>query len=78
MSPKLPVVKAREVVRIATKLGFVFDHQKGSHAVYYREKDNARVVIPIHAGKDLRPKTLAGILDDMGVTPEEFRRLLRE
>lgn len=78
MSPKLPVVKAREVIRVATRLGFVFDHQKGSHAVYYREKDNARVVIPMHAGKDLRPKTLAGILDDMGVTPEEFRRLLRD
>lgn len=77
MSPKLPVVKAREVVRVATRLGFIFDHQKGSHAVYYREKDNARVVIPMRAGKDLRPKTLAGILDDMGVTPEEFRRLLR-
>jgi len=39
VSPKLPVVKAREVVRVATKLGFVFDHQKGSHVVYYREKD---------------------------------------
>lgn len=77
MSPKLPVAKAREVVRVATKLGFVFDHQKGSHAVYYREKDKARVVIPMHAGKDLRPKILAGILDDMGVTPEEFQRLLR-
>jgi hypothetical protein len=32
----------------------------------------------MHSGKDLRPKTLAGILDDMGMTPEEFQRLLRE
>jgi len=78
VSPKLPVVKAGEVARVATRLGFVFHHQKGSHAVFYREKDNARVVIPMHAGKDLRPKTLAGILTDMGITPEEFRRLLRE
>jgi len=77
LSPKLPAVKAREVARAATKLGFAFDHQKGSHAVYYREKDKARVVIPMHAGKDIRPKTLEGILDDMGITPEEFRRLLR-
>jgi len=44
--------------------------------VYYRKKDKAWVVIPMHAGKDLRPKTLEGILDDMGVTAEEFRRLL--
>ena len=78
MSPKLPVVKAKDVVRVAKKLGFNFDHQKGSYIVYRREKDNARVVIPLHTGKDLRHKTLAGILDDMSVTPEEFRRLLRE
>lgn len=52
------------MVRVATRLGFVFDHQRGSHAVYYREKDRARIVIPMHAAKDLGPKTLAGILDD--------------
>ena len=38
MSPKLPVAKAREVVRVVTKLGFVFDHQKGSHAGFTTEK----------------------------------------
>ncbi|MDO8635885.1 MAG: type II toxin-antitoxin system HicA family toxin [Dehalococcoidia bacterium] len=78
MSPKLPVVKARDLVRVATKLGFVFDHQKGSHAVYYRGKDNTRAVIPMHTGKDIKAKTLEGILDDMGITPEEFWRLLHE
>jgi len=78
LSPKLPVVKARDLVRVATKLEFVFDHQKGSHAVYYRGKDKARVVIPMHTGQDIRTKTLEGILDDMGITVEEFRRLLRE
>lgn len=77
MSPKLPVVKARDVVRVAARVGFVFDHQKGSHAVYYRNEDRARLVIPVHAGKDIKPKTLEGILNDMGLTPEEFRRLLR-
>ncbi len=76
MSPKLPVVTAREVVRIAIKLGFVVDRQKGSHAVYYRKNDKARIVVSMHAGKTIRPKTLAGILDDMGLTAEEFRNLL--
>ena len=78
MSPKLPVVKARDLVRVATKLGFVFDHQKGSHAIYYRGKDKARAVIPMHLGKDIRTKTLESILEDMGITPEEFWRLLHE
>ncbi len=77
MSPRLPVLRARDVARVATKLGFALDHQKGSHAVYHRDRDNARVVIPMHRGKALKPKTLSGILDDLGITAEEFRRLLR-
>ena len=76
MSDKLPVVTAKEVARVAGRLGFSFHHQKGSHAVYYRQRDEARVVIPMHAGKDIKPKTLKGIMDDMGITIEEFRKLL--
>ena len=58
MSRKLPVVRARELIRAATKAGFVFDRQKGSHAVYFREKDGARIVIPVHAGKTIKLKTV--------------------
>ncbi len=72
MSSRLPALRAREVVQVATKLGFVFDHQKGSHAVFRREQDGARLVIPVHPGKDLSPKTLAGITQDMGLTPDTF------
>lgn len=76
MTPKLPAVRARDVVRVAEKLGFVLDRQKGSHAIYFRESDKARIVIPIHKGKDLRKGTLAGIISDMGLTVEEFCELL--
>ncbi len=76
MSPKLPQVKAKEVVKVALKLGFKFDRQSGSHAVYYRESDKRRVVVSIHSGKDIRFKTLLGIIKDMGLEAEEFRRLL--
>jgi predicted RNA binding protein YcfA (HicA-like mRNA interferase family) len=76
MTPKLPVVRAREVIRVAEKLGFVLDRQKGSHAVYRRASDGARVVIPVHAGKDLKPKMLAGIIEDLGLTVERFREML--
>jgi len=52
LSPKLPVVKARDVIQVAERIGFVYDRQKGSHAVYYRSEDRARIVIPVHQGKD--------------------------
>lgn len=76
MSPKLPVVNARQLARVAQKLGFESGRQRGSHAIYYRERDRARVVIPVHGGRDLDPTVVAGILRDMGIDVEEFRSLL--
>ena len=76
MSPFLPQVKAKDVVRVAKKLGFELDRQKGSHAVFYRSSDKARIVIPMHAGRDIKPKTLQGIIEDMQITPERFKELL--
>jgi predicted RNA binding protein YcfA (HicA-like mRNA interferase family) len=76
MSPFLPQVKANDLVRIAKKLGFELDRQRGSHAIFYRLSDKLRVVIPMHSGRDIKPKTLYGIIDDMGITPEEFKELL--
>jgi predicted RNA binding protein YcfA (HicA-like mRNA interferase family) len=77
VTPSMPVVTAKQLVHVVGQLGFRFDRQKGSHAVYIREMDKARVVIPMHVGKDIRRKTLAGILSDIGITIEEFRAYLR-
>jgi predicted RNA binding protein YcfA (HicA-like mRNA interferase family) len=71
----LPSVKPKDVIRVAQKLGFVFDRQSGSHAIYYREKDKKRVVVPIHP-KEIKRKTLYGIIKDMGIDVEEFKKLL--
>lgn len=76
MSPSLPVVTARQIIRVAEKLGFAFDRQRGSHAVYYRESDGRRVVIPVHQGKDIRVGLLRSLIRDMGITPAEFVRYL--
>jgi predicted RNA binding protein YcfA (HicA-like mRNA interferase family) len=76
MSPLLPQVKAKDLIRVVKQLGFELDRQKGSHAIFYRPSDKARVVIPVHAGRDIKPKTLHGILDDMRITPEKLKELL--
>ncbi len=36
--PKLPVLSAKEVIKALLKLGYVFDHQKGSHIVLRRKE----------------------------------------
>lgn len=51
MTPKFPAVTAKELARVAERLGFRLRRQTGSHAVYVRADDRARVVIPMHGGE---------------------------
>jgi predicted RNA binding protein YcfA (HicA-like mRNA interferase family) len=76
VSPKLPAVTSKELARVAQRLGFELRRQRGSHAIYVRLADHRRVVIPMHSGRDLKPKTLRGIIEDLGVTVEEFQAMV--
>jgi len=38
--------------------------------------DGRTVVVPAHAGQDMPKGTLRGILATIGMTPDEFRKLL--
>jgi predicted RNA binding protein YcfA (HicA-like mRNA interferase family) len=75
VTPKLPATSAKELVRVAEKLGFVFRRQSGSHAIYVRASDKARVVVPMHKG-ELKRKTLRGIIQDLKISVEVFANLL--
>lgn len=76
MSPKAPRVTATETVRALHRDGWYDDHQRGSHLYLLHPTKRNRVTVPMHKGKILKPATLAGILDDAGLTVDEFRRLL--
>lgn len=75
MTPKFPAATAKEVAHVAEKLGFLFRRQSGSHAIYVRPSDQARVVIPMHKG-DIKRKTLRAIIEDLKITVEEFVKLM--
>lgn len=75
MTPKLPAISPKELARIAERLGFVLRRQRGSHAIYVRASDQARVVIPMHGG-DLKRKTLRSIIQDLRISVEEFQSML--
>lgn len=75
MTPKQPAATAKDLVRVAESLGFVFRRQRGSHAIYVRQSDQARVVIPMHKG-ELKRKTLRAIIQDLRISVEEFAKLL--
>jgi predicted RNA binding protein YcfA (HicA-like mRNA interferase family) len=73
--PKLPPSSPDDVVRVVKRIGFAFDRQKGSHAVYIRSTDGLRIVIPMHR-RELKTGTLRGLVSDMKISVERYIELL--
>jgi predicted RNA binding protein YcfA (HicA-like mRNA interferase family) len=75
--PRQPRVTGPETLRALQRAGWGVARQRGSHALL-RHLDTAGrlVTIPVHPGRILKPKTLASILDQAGLTVDEFRDLL--
>ncbi len=75
--PKLPQVKARDLVKIALKLGFKFRDQSGSHAVY-THTDGRRTTIAIHPTQTIGVGLLTKIIKkDLQISKEEFIGILK-
>ncbi|MEK6981439.1 MAG: type II toxin-antitoxin system HicA family toxin [Candidatus Micrarchaeota archaeon] len=73
---KLPLLSAREIIRILEKLGFEFMRQKGSH-MFFRYADGRTTTIPNHPGEDIDRGLLNKIIrKDLGISREEFMELL--
>ncbi|HCS92459.1 MAG: addiction module toxin, HicA family [Thiohalocapsa sp. PB-PSB1] len=66
--PKLPVVSGSDTIRALERLGFATTRQRGSHIVMRRGSQGC--VVRKH--RELKAGTLAGLLRQAGVTPEEF------
>jgi predicted RNA binding protein YcfA (HicA-like mRNA interferase family) len=64
--PKLPVLTSEEVIKLLLENGFEFDHQTGSHKVYYNPSTKKRAVVPYHK-RDLPKGTLLSILKQAGL-----------
>lgn len=52
---------ARDVIRRLLKLGCRQVRQRGSHARFVSPTGECAVTVPVHAGRDLAPKTLRSI-----------------
>ncbi|MEX2158814.1 MAG: type II toxin-antitoxin system HicA family toxin [Dehalococcoidia bacterium] len=76
MSPKLPRISAERIARALRRAGWFEHHRRGSH-LYLRHPDRpGQVTVPMHRRRDVLPKTLASILDQAGLSNEEFQELL--
>lgn len=75
--PKLPVVKAKELLRTLKKLGFSPYHQAGSH-IQLKHPDGRRTTIPYHPSKEIRRGTLKAIINDLDMSVEEFTKAIKK
>ena len=76
MSPKLPIIRSKKVIRALEKGGFFVHHQTGSHAqMKHYDKPELRITIPIHS-KDIPKPIIRSIIKQAGFSVEEFMQLL--
>ena len=66
--PKLPPLSGREIIRAFERLGFEQVSQSGSHVKLRRAEISC--VVPLH--REVKKGTLAGILRQARLTPDEF------
>lgn len=74
MTPKLPIITAKEMMRALERAGFYFHHQTGSH-VTMKHTDGRRITVARHVG-DMKRGTIRAILREANVSIEDFIDLL--
>ena len=75
MNGRLPVLKARDLIRILKELGFKEVRQKGSH-ICFKHSDGRFTLVPYHGNEDISRGLLRQILREINISPDEFLKLL--
>jgi predicted RNA binding protein YcfA (HicA-like mRNA interferase family) len=70
----IPSARAEEFRRVAARLGFQRLRQTGGHE-RWAHQDGRAVTIPIHGGREIGTPLYNRILQQLGVSSEEFRNL---
>ena len=73
----MPRLTGKELAKIVAKLGFIFDHQTGSHMVF-KHPDGRKTTIPNHSGEEIGPGLLTKIIKyDLKISREEFFDMIK-
>jgi predicted RNA binding protein YcfA (HicA-like mRNA interferase family) len=71
VTPRLPNIRALELIRLLERKGFRVVRQSGSHAIL-RHADGRRTTIPIHSSKTVGKGLLQHIMKDTELTVNEL------
>ena len=74
---RLRPARYRELSKVAEAAGFLWVRSSGSHNTF-RNKAGRIVVIPDHGSRDIVRPLVRKIIRDMGLSLEEYHRLLNE
>ncbi len=76
MNIRLPALRPRAVLRALQRAGFYIHHTSGSHHILkHPDRPKLRVSVAYH-NKDLKRRTLQSIIEQAGLTAEEFLKFL--
>lgn len=77
MSPQLPSLTAKNLIKIIRRCGFYFVRQKGSHQIW-KHGDGRWTTIPIHPGENIGRGLLRKILNDLDISPGDLLKFLKK
>jgi len=61
-------------VKALRRVGFIVDHQRGSHIFLHNLERNVSVIVPYH--KEIKKGTLHSILKKVGLSIDDLKELL--
>ena len=68
------VFSGREVVKALHRIGFVVDHQRGSHIFLHDLEKNISIVVPNH--KEIKKGTLNSIIKKANISIKDLKELI--
>ena len=63
-----------QIVKALRRIGYIVDHQKGSHIFMYNIEKNISVIVPQH--KEIRKGTLNNIIKKAGLSLNELKKMV--
>lgn len=72
---RLPIITAKQLIRVLKKKGFRTDRQVGGHLILVHPETDRTLSIPIHPGKTLGRGITSALLKDADISREEFLKL---
>lgn len=66
------IISGKRMCRVLEQRGWALARINGSHHIYRHAATGRRMVVPVHANKDLKPGTQSGIMRDAGLTDDDL------